>query len=119
LSQNFIDGTLISSFFNLHFEYVVHLNDLLVGISQIIFASVAVWHCNRWSYWWWGNGQVFDDHPFRSALMLIESHQLKIVVSYFSEDLVRLISKQDLLSILRLVEIFIQILDLDSQALLA
>lgn len=88
LSQNFIDGTLISTSFNLSLENVVHFDDLLVGICKIIFTSVAIRHRYGWSHWWRSNWKILEDHPFGSPKILVEAHESKIIIFDSAKNLV-------------------------------
>lgn len=44
LSKNFVDRTLVRPLLDLSLQQIVHLDDLLIGVSQIILASVEIWH---------------------------------------------------------------------------
>ena len=52
-------------------------------------------------------------------MMLVEAHQMKIFISDFSEHLESLVSIENLFSIFGLIEIVIEILNFDGQALFA
>ena len=118
LSQDLVDGALIGSFLNLALQDVVHLDDLLICISEVVFAPVAVWHCHRWSNWRWSNCEVLYDHPLRLTKLFAESHQLEIFISHLSENLIALISVENLLPVFGLIEIFVEVLNIDGEALL-
>jgi len=118
LCQDLVDGALVGSFLDLALEDVVHLDDLLVGVSQIILTPVHIWHGDRWSDWWRSHSKIFDDHPLWPSMVFVEAHELEIFISDLPEDLEAFIRVQNLLSILGLIKVFIEVLDFDGEPLL-
>lgn len=75
LLDNLIDCARVGSFVDLIFQNIVHLDDLLICVSEIVFTPISTRHCNTWSDWRWCDWQVLKDHPFWSALLEVEAHE--------------------------------------------
>jgi hypothetical protein len=76
----------------LSLQNVVHFDDLLVSIGEVIFTPVTIWHRYGWSHWWRSNRKIFEDHPFGSPKILVEAHESKIVIFDSAENVVGLVS---------------------------
>lgn len=115
--KDLIDCALVSTSINLHLEDVVHFDDLLVGVCEIVLAPVAVGHCNRWPDCRRGNRQVLDDHPFGPALRLVEAHKLEVFVFDFPKHVEGFVGKEQLFLVLRLVVVLVKMLNLKPKTL--
>ena len=76
-----INDCLICSFISLLFKYRVHLDDLLVGICQVVLTSHSAGHSNRGSYTWWSDCNISEYGPLRSPIDRVQAHYLSIFIA--------------------------------------
>lgn len=110
-----VQHRLVRALLNVSFELIVHLEDLLVGVSQVVLRSAHVGHLDRWPDTGRSHNQVLDEHPLWSAKGLVEAKQLEVLVRNASQDLVDVLGLQELLSVFGCIKVVVVMLSCNSE----
>mmetsp|Transcript_19470 Transcript_19470/g.18589 ORF Transcript_19470/g.18589 Transcript_19470/m.18589 type:complete len:214 (+) Transcript_19470:4045-4686(+) len=90
----------VCSLINRILQQIVELDNLLVGIGEVIFTAHGAGHCHRRSDRGWSYRQILDDTVLRLCVGRVKSHHDQIQVRDLLQDLEGLVRSQLLLLVL-------------------
>ena len=118
-SSQFIDDCLVGALLSLLAQNQVHLDDLLVGVGQIVLTSHRARHCNGGTNRRRSDWEVPDDGPVRTAILGIKTHKTTVIIGDALKNFDGLVWPKCFFAVPRVVKVLITILDVDRETKLS